>query len=109
MGYRLELPGNKPELEFVVDYLLEHPLKGFEIKDPYLPNSLGRYANNLVEAGVLDILYNRKKKSTTLMIKTDQYHKKKGRGRSIEYVLGDKLNNVLTIPAPTIKMPKILL
>jgi hypothetical protein len=109
MSYRIPLPGNKPELEFAFDTLLSNPFKGFEINDKSLVQRIGYYGSDLVDAGVLDILYNRKRKSTTVMVKTDYYKKKKGRGRSIEYIVGDRINNTLIIPKPVVNIPRVRL
>lgn len=104
MGFRVVIPKNKPNIEFVLDTLLENPLKGFEINDPVLSRQIGHYANNLVDDGVLEILYNRKKKTTTLLLKADVGRKKNARYNGVEYILGDKLDNVLSIPKDALKI-----
>lgn len=109
MGFRVRIPGNKHELEFVLDHVLNHPLKGFEINDADkgIMKSLGYHASDLVDAGVLDILYNRRTHKTTIMAKTNVFKKRNGSGKSIEYILGDKLDNTLKIDLPSVKMPKV--
>jgi hypothetical protein len=111
MGFRVRIPGNKPEIEYVLDHVLNHPLKGFEIDDKNkgIMKSLGYHASDLVEAGILDILYNRRTHKTTIMAKTDVFKKRNGSGKSIEYILGDKLDNTLEIDLPTVKIPKVKL
>jgi len=111
MGFRVRIPGNKPEVEYVLDHVLNNPLKGFEIDDANkgIMNSLGYHVSDIVEAGVLEILYNRRTHKTTIMAKTDSFNKRKGPGKSIEYILGDKINNTLKIKLPSFKKPEIKL
>lgn len=111
MGFRVCIPKNRPEIEYVLDHVFSHPLHGYEIPDnnKNIMKSLGYHVSDLVDAGVLDILYNRKTQKTTIMAKTDQFKKINGRGKSIEYILGDKINNTLNIEFPTIKKPIIQL
>jgi hypothetical protein len=104
MGFRVVIPGNKPELEFVFDTLLKHPLKGFEIRDPGITRSIGVHFSELIDKGMLDLTYNRRKGSSTLLVKTGDYRKIHGRGRSIEYILGDKMNNLLHVPNDLLKI-----
>lgn len=105
MGFRVVIPGNKPELEFVFDTLLKHPLHGFEIRDPGITRSMGVHFSELIKNGMLDITYNKSKRSSTLLVKTGEFRKIHGRGKSIEYILGDKMNNLLQVPRDLLKIP----
>lgn len=109
MGYRVVIPGNKPEIEIVMDHAFSHPLKVFEIENKGILKSIGYHASDLINAGVLDIVYNRRTQRSSIVAKTNNYRKIKGRGKNIEYIVGDKINNVLKIDAPLTKKPSVLL
>lgn len=92
--YRLKLPGNLPDIESLIDNLIEQPY--VELNNSGQSRKLGFYTKDLPK-GVLKIYWNRELKESIAILKVKEATKKNGKGKSIEYILGDK-----------IKSPKIL-
>ena len=107
MGFRVVIPSRKKKVIETLDQVLDHPLKRIRIpgepkKNQSLIQNISYYCAPLLDDGVLEILTNKRLKRTSITINTNEYNKILGRGKNIEYILGDKIKNTLEVEIPKI-------
>lgn len=106
--YRVKIPGNKPDVEKLLDTCIKKPFHTHPI-DNSLARKLGYYLNEdkIIDDGVFEILYNRRTRSSKAVINTFNVKKQNGKGKSIEYIFGDKYTPKIDTQPLQMSQPKI--